>query len=199
MRRAALALVLVTLASSVPARADAPAPLPPVRSVAPPDTSYAPSEPSMHPGLAWLAGEVLPSPALAFGDAAPSFGLRWQVTPLLWSFGVHRAVSPWRVLVVDPIARLSGSIELHGDLDWFFGGIDDTLVRAGVRATFPLLHRGEYLAASFGTSLYDRVGTKLAYDVGLWALSGFVGLSATVAPDDERVRAIGTLHLRVMH
>jgi hypothetical protein len=198
----ALALAAPTGLAAAPARAEArprPEAPPPVRSVPAPEITYAPTEPALSPGWAWLAGELVPSPALAFGDLAPSFGLRWQVTPVLWSFGVHRATSPWRVLVVDPIARLSGSIELHGTYDWFFGAIDDTLLRPGIRATFPLLHRGEYLAASIGTSIYDRVKTRVAYDAGIWILSGFVGASVTVAPDDARVRAIGTLNLRVLH
>ncbi len=196
MKRALLAALALTC---LPAPSLAAEPVPGPHLVGPPEVHYAPTEPNLYPGWVWLAGTALPSPATAFGSGAPSFGLRWQVTPLLWSFGVHRATSPWRILVVDPIARVSGSIELYGGFDWFFGSVHDTLIRPGIRTTLPVFHRGEYLSVFFGTSLYDRVGTKVAYDAGFSIFSGFLGASATWAPEDERVRAIATIHLRVLH
>lgn len=193
----ALAVACVAAVRATPAQAEPPPP----RFVPAPDVHYAPTEPSMAPGYAWLLGTLAPSPAIAFGDASkPSFGLAWQVTPVLWSFGVHRATSPWRFFVVDPIARVSGSIELFGTYELYFGAVDTSLVRGGLRTTLPLIQRGEYLAASFGTSLYDRGGeARLAWDAGLWTFAGFLGATATVAPADDRMRAVATLHLRVMH
>src|SRR5262245_49472320 len=47
--------------------------------------------------FAWLATQLLPSPELAFtNEGGPRFGMRWQLTPLLYSFGVDRRVSPFR-------------------------------------------------------------------------------------------------------
>lgn len=194
---ASTALALALAGPAAAAAGDEPPP--PPRKVEAPELRHSVTEPSWAPGVAWLVGELVPSPALAFGDRAPSFGLRFQVTPVLWSWGVHRAVSPWRFAVVDPIARVSGSLELYGTYDWFFGGVHDTLMRPGIRTTVPLLHRGEYLAASFGTSFYDREKARVAWDAGFWILSGFLGATATLAPADDRVRTIATIHLRVLH
>lgn len=184
-------------ASSPPPAAAATAP--PYRSVAAPDQHYAPTEPSLYPGAVWLLGEAIPSQSVVFGSGAPSYGLSWQVTPILWSWGTNRQVSRFRFVVVDPVARFSGSIELFGTFDWFMGSVHDTLLRGGLRATIPLLARGESLAASLGTSIYDRVGTKVAFEGGLWTFSGFLGLTGTVAPEDDVVRAIATVHIRVLH
>ncbi len=65
--------------------------------------------------------QALPSPEMAFGafrtygdnatasrDLETAFGLRWQVTPFVWSWGLHRKVNRFRWFVVDPIARNSG-------------------------------------------------------------------------------------------
>lgn len=201
-----------SVSAPAPGQPAPPPPPPKPRILAPPDEGYVHAGPRNTPDVAWLAFQLLPSPQVGFGaikriDEAgrvsegvePAFGLRWQVTPLLYSFGSHRRISPWRSMVVDPMARVSGSIELHGTFDLFLGHLDTLLVRPGVRTTLPLVGRGEQLAFSFGTSAYRNDGWRVSYDAGLWVLSGFVGFEATVAPWNDSLRAIGTLHFRVMH
>jgi hypothetical protein len=126
----------------------------------------------------------------------PAFGFRWQLTPVSWSFGVHRAQPRWRVLVVDPVARHSGSIEIATAFEYIGGHVDRVLARPGVRAYLPILARGEYLSASFGTSVYDYDGLRVAYDVGMYVLSGFLGLELSVAPTHDPLAAIATIRLR---
>lgn len=183
--------------------------LPPPRLVPLPDDSYSVAEPRVRPTLAWALLQLVPSPGVAVGrfreveasgagedKTVAAFALSWQLTPVLWSFGLHRSLSPWRFFVVDPIARVSGSIELTAGFDWVMGHVDTLLVRPGLRATLPLLHRGEYLAVSFGTSTYRYDTTRVAYDAGLWFLFGTVGLQATVAPAHAPLSALATLRLR---
>lgn len=220
--RLSLALAFAVAASTAGARAEATdagaapppdvhAPFPPPpRVLAPPDQPFSYAEPQIRPTLGWFVAQLVPSPEIAvgstrnidlFGNAERStdvtFGLRWQLAPVLWSWGLNRHLSPWRFLVVDPIARHSGSIELDMNFDWFFGGVDRVLVRPALRGNFPLFHRGEYLSMSLGTSayLYDNV-PRVAYEAGLYTLFGLFGVQATYAPAHEPLKAILTLRIR---
>lgn len=174
-----------------------------------PDVSLGYSSPERHPTLAWALLQLVPSPELAVGTQrhvdetgavshAPrtAFGLRWQVTPVLWSFGASRHQSRWRTFVVDPIARQSGSLELSTSFEYIGGHVDRLLARPGLRVVLPALQRGEYLSVSLGTSVYSYEGLRVAYDVGAYLLGGFVGFQVTIAPAHAPLTAIGTLCLR---
>lgn len=192
------------------AHADAAAPIDPdVRQVPLPDTQLTFHSPVIYPTFAWAVTQLVPSPELAIGrqrhidvdgsvDSSPStaFGLRWQVTPVLWSFGVHRSQSRWRYLVVDPIARQSGSLELSTSIEYIGGHVDRLLVRPGLRVYLPVAHRGEYLSVSLGTSAYRYDGLRVAYDVGAYILAGMLGFQVTVAPTHDPLAAIATIRLR---
>jgi hypothetical protein len=153
-------------------------------------------EPQIRPTLPWLGAQLLPSPELSLGDGA-GFGLRWQLTPLLYSFGIHRSLSPWRTFVVEPLTRQSGSIELHLSpeyltaLDDHFGG------RVGVKSYFPVWQRGDNLSFSLGAS-YLQFGSRraAAYEAGIHVMAGFVGIEVAYAPLLDPVELILALKLR---
>lgn len=176
-----------------------PPPSPRVQTL--PDTSYEYREPHLYPSFAWIGLQALPSPEVAVGrvqgQTEEAFGLRWQLSPVVWSWGVNRRVSRWRFFVVDPLARHSGSLELSGTFEYLFGYVDRMIVRPGVRAYFPLAQRGEYLSMSLGTSTYayDQKA-HVAYDVGAYVLFGLFGVQATIAPDHGPLSAIGTFRIR---
>lgn len=203
------------LAADPPTTPDPNLPFPPPspRVLAPPDATYSYAEPQLYPTLPWTMLQFLPSPEVAVGRARgadasggrdasdakteASFGLRWQITPVVWSWGTNRRISRWRFLVVDPLARHSGSLEASGTFEYIFGHVDRWIARPGVRAYFPLLQRGEYLSASIGTSIYsydDKL--RVAYDVGAYVLFGLFGVQATIAPDHGPLSAIGTFRIR---
>jgi hypothetical protein len=187
-----------------------PFPPPSPRVIPPPERAYTYTAPQLHPSLVWMATQLVPSPELAGGrvgrtgidgvreDATQiAFGLRWQLTPLVWSWGTNRRVTRWRTLVVDPIARNSGSLEVDATFEYLFGHVDRLLVRPGIRVTFPLAQRGEYLSASLGTSTYIYNGApRLAYDVGAYVLFGLFGVQLTVAPAHAPLSFIGTFRIR---
>ena len=210
MNRLALATFgAITLASGV-VHADTPPAVPMMKYAPPPDLGYGYASPQYAPTLPWLITQLLPSPEIAFGtyktygddasagrDLHTAFGLRWQVTPLVWSWGVHRKVNRFRWFVVDPIARNSGSIELNTNFEYIWGHVDRLLVRPGVRANFPLLQRGEYLSMAIGTSIYQYDSTtRVAYDAGLYTLFGMFGVTVTVAPTHLPLATIATLRVR---
>jgi len=188
-----------------------PFPPPTPRQLPAPDASYTYAAPQYYPSLAWTLLQFVPSPEVGGGSvrrtgvdgvqeerAELAFGMRWQLTPVVWSWGTNRRISRWRTFVVDPIARNSGSIELNTTFEYLFGHVDRMLVRPGIRATFPLVQRGEYLSASIGTSTYSYNGTpRVAYDVGAYVMFGLFGVQLTVAPAHAPLSFIGTFRVRV--
>lgn len=159
------------------------------------------AEPDLRPTLPWLAAQAVPSAEWLIADDGLRFGARWQVTPLLYSFGIDPRLSPVRILIAEPIVRYAGSVELYGSPAYLAGGGslgDRWLLRGGVRAYFPLLHRGEYLAWSIGgAAVYHRDRAGATYEAGLYTLFGMLGIQAAYIPTPGLRAASLTLHVRV--
>lgn len=161
---------------------------------------YVAHEPSIAPSVWWLMAQAIPSPELVVGDEGARFGMRWQVTPFLYSFGIHRRLSPIRTLVVEPIVRHSGSIELFLSPEWVAYRGGTTLFDVGVRATVPLFHRGEYLSASFGAAHSSFEGASgVRYEAGIHVLFGTVGVVVSVSPTPALSPVATALTLRLRY
>ncbi|HEY8086201.1 MAG TPA: hypothetical protein VIF09_00100 [Polyangiaceae bacterium] len=160
-----------------------------------------PTEPGVTITVPWLVTQLVPSPELAYGQDVARFGTRWQVTPLLFSWGIHRGLSPWRFLVAEPFVRQSGSIELFATPEYFFYGAsfaEGWLFRGGVRSYFPLVEHGEYLSVSVGASSFAFAGKAgAAYEAGVYALYGILGIQLTVTPSAPPIATIVTQRIRV--
>jgi hypothetical protein len=134
------------------------------------------------PSLLWAATQLAPSPELLLGsrDGMVHSGLRWQVTPLAYSFGINRATNPWRTLVVEPLARHSGSIELYVAPELVFFDGTKALLRPGIRAYAPLFEHGEALSVSIGSSYQRFIGRDaVALEAGVYFLFGILGVQWT--------------------
>ncbi len=118
------------------------------------------------------------------GTSGLGAGMRWQVTPLLYSFGV--AERPLRAFVIEPVARHTGAVELYFSPEWACCAphqASSWLARPGARMYLPLRLRGESLSASLGASYYfgnPRHGA--AVELGLYTLASIFGFTLTVAP-----------------
>lgn len=174
---------------------------PPTAHAAPSERRPEPAQPSPVTAAAvWTATQLIPSPLLVIGERHVGGGLRWQVTPLVYSFGV--AERPWRTFYVSPIARHSGSIELHASPEWSCCAADSGrswLLRAGLRLYLPLIEHGEVLSWSIGGSYYRALGQTdggFAGDIGLYTLFGVLGLTVTVSPELARRQVIVALNIR---
>lgn len=147
----------------------------------------------------WAAAQLVPSPMLVTGKEHVGGGVRWQLTPILYSFGI--AERPWRSFLVSPIARHSGSIELHVSPEWACCAPNEQsswLVRAGLRLYLPLLEHGEKLSWSFGSSYYRAAGgSNASADLGLLTFNGAFGLNVTFSPWLSRRELITTLLVRL--
>ncbi len=153
--------------------------------------------PAVAVGL-WTTAQLIPSPLLVSSTHHIGGGVRWQVTPLLYSFGV--TARPWRTFLIEPIARHSGSIELYGSPEWACcakGGHTSWLARVGTRLYLPLIERGESLSWSLGGSYYRATGGGGgAAELGLYTVSGVFGLTVTVSPALSRREVITALSIR---
>jgi len=150
----------------------------------------------------WAAAQLIPSPELVIGKRHVGGGLRWQLTPVLYSFGI--AERPLRTFLISPIARHSGSIELHVSPEWACCAANEQsgwLVRAGLRLYLPLLEHGEKLSWSVGGSYYHAAGGNsrngAAADLGLFTFNGAFGLNLTVSPWLSRREVITTFAIRL--
>ena len=159
------------------------------------------TEPKPYPTLMWLSTQLIPSPELILRKSGSArLGMRWQITPLLQSFGINNRLSPWRYLVVEPMVRQNGSIELFFTPEWVnltekFS--TNWLFRGGLRLYFPLYRYGEYLSGSLATSYYNYNGQQgLSYEGGIYIFFGILGLQASYSPDMTDTPWILTLRLR---
>jgi hypothetical protein len=147
--------------------------------------------------LIWIFTQLIPSPEVAGGDSSVQFGLRWQVTPILYSFGINPRLSPWRSLVVEPIVRQSGSVELFLSPELFVGSLESLMLRGGVRSYFPVLAKGEELSVSVGTSYTYMSGRSgVGYELGAYVLYGTLGIQLTYDPSPSPVEWIATFRFR---
>ena len=200
------ALLGSALFATLTAVAPAPGPCEPEpRSVTEPPPAWdhpGPRATATPPGtrltLPWVLAQLVPSPELAFGAGGARFGLRWQLTPFSYSFGIDRRLSAFRSFVVEPLVRTSGSLEVFFSPEYL--ALDASArfgFRTGVRAFFPVLERGEYVSVSLGAA-YARFGSVQAasYQAGVYILFGFVGLEQSFAPALAEARFITTFNLR---
>ncbi|KYF77793.1 hypothetical protein BE17_01175, partial [Sorangium cellulosum] len=158
------------------------------------------TEPGIRLTLPWFLVQFVPSPELWIGPSGTRFGIRWQVTPVLYSFGINRKLSPWRAFIAEPLTRHAGSIELFGSPEYVAGPSAPGagwVFRGGVRAYFSLLDRGEALSCSLGGSvLHARDQVAASYEAGIYTLFGGLGAQVTVTPTAALRSTTITLSIR---
>ena len=149
-----------------------------------------PPPPTVDPLLAaaaWAVAQLVPSPLFSVGNASVGGGLRWQLTPLLFAFGLleHHL----RAFVIPPVARHAGAVELFIAPEWVCcapRGMSNWVGRAGARLYWPLARRGEHLAASLAGSYFATPRAPRTHggsiEVGLYTLASIVGLTMTFSP-----------------
>jgi hypothetical protein len=163
----------------------------------PGDAPLSHSDNAVTAGLMWGATQLVPSPLLVIGERHVGAGMRWQLTPLLYSFGI--AARPFRSFIVSPIARHSGSIELHASPEWSCcaaHGDSSWLLRTGLRVYLPLIEHGEILSWSIGATFYHGAQDGFAGDLGIYTLFGVLGLQVSVAPLLDRREVVTALSIR---
>jgi hypothetical protein len=152
----------------------------------------------INPTWPWAAAQLVPSPEWYLNkDKTTDFGLRWQLTPVLYSFGLNPHVSPWRALVADPLARYNGSAEIYISPEYIPDLQNNWRIRGGVRTYVPLHQYGEYLAGSLGISYFqDTQQDGFSYEAGMYIFFGILGLQVNYTPGSLRSEWLFTINIR---
>lgn len=143
-------------------------------------SAFSQDRPSQDKLSTWLTWQLVPSFTVTSTPTQAPFGLEWEATPLLYSFGISRLVSPWYTFIVEPTARFSGSVEVvvTGQFYPYKLGSSHFGYSAQLLGHIPLIERGEHLALNVGLAKY-RIGNEypLFKVVGVSTLFGFVHIN----------------------
>ncbi|MBX7154718.1 MAG: hypothetical protein K1X91_07120 [Bacteriodetes bacterium] len=148
----------------------------------------------------WALVQLVPSFTWTPVNGDVFAGVRWNLTPLLYSWGANRKLTPWRVLMAEPYQRHSGSIEAHISPEWSNAEFGNARwgSRSGLRAFLPVYRHGEHVSCSVGAH-YSWFGSEktLGYEAGLYTLFGLFGVNALYTP--ERTAAPFTISLNIRY
>jgi hypothetical protein len=136
----------------------------------------------------WLEFQAIPSMMVISHPGDIPFAFEWEATPLLYSFGMTRLVSPWYAFKVSQVARFTGSIELKatGQISTRKMGSSYFGSSAQLIGHIPLIERGEYLGLNVGVAKYAFAGTSPWFKVvGVSTLFGFLEFNFKQSSDPQ--------------
>jgi len=143
--------------------------------------------------LTWSLVQAVPSPVFIQDknqfDNRLQFALRWQITPVNFSFNANKLVSPVQLFKVNPVRRFGGSAEIFLDPEWATASFKNMdlnrfSIGAGARIYFPLEEYGEYLALSVGAkqnfrkNLAGENQNSPSMEFGLYSFFGMLGFKS---------------------
>ena len=134
----------------------------------------------------WLYYQTVPNLTWTTFPSQTHFAFEWEATPLMYSLGINRYVSPWYVFFVEPPARFSGSLEftVSGLVYTTKPGSSYFGTSAQLVAHIPLIERGEHLALNAGIAKYFITDTSPTfYTGGFSTLFGFLHFNLKYSPD----------------
>lgn len=145
----------------------------------------------------WLVFQAVPSMMVISHPGDIPFAFEWEATPLLYSFGMSRLVSPWYSFKVSQAARFTGSIELKvtGQISTRKMGSSYFGSSAQLIGHIPLIERGEYLGLNVGVAKYSFAGSSPWFKVvGISTLFGFLEFNFKHSSDPQMW--MGSIDLR---
>ena len=128
----------------------------------------------------WFPFQLLPSLTHYTSSSLSGFGFEWEFTPVLYSFGMNKQISPWYSFIVEPTARFTGSIEVAAAGQLFTTKMGRSYFSASchVMGTIPLIERGEHLTLNLGIGVYRIADRTRIFKVGgISTLFGIVHLN----------------------
>ena len=129
------------------------------------------------PTGSWLVLQTIPSMMVISHPSSIPFAFEWEATPLLYSFGMTKLVSPWHFFRVVPPERFTGSVELKltGQVSTRKMGTSYFGSSAQLIGHIPLIEKGEYLGLNVGVAKYSFAGSSPWFKVvGISTLFSFV-------------------------
>lgn len=128
----------------------------------------------------WLPFQAIPTLTLLSSSPSSAFGFEWEGTPLLYSFGMNKQISPWYSVIVEPTARFTGSLELSISGQLWTSKVGASYFSYSGRLTgfLPLIERGEHLTLNLGVAAYRFPGrTQIFKVVGVSTIFSIVHLN----------------------
>jgi hypothetical protein len=136
----------------------------------------------------WLPFQAFPSMMVISHPGDIPFAFEWEATPLLYSFGMTRLVSPWYSFKVSQAARFTGSIELKATGQISTRKMGSSYFGSSVQLIghIPLMERGEYLGLNVGVAKYAFAGSSPWFKVvGISTLFGFLEFNFKHSSDPQ--------------
>jgi hypothetical protein len=134
----------------------------------------------------WMVLQAIPSMMVISHPSDIPFAFEWEATPLLYSFGMTKLISPWHSFKVIPPERFTGSIELKltGQISTRKMGSSYFGSSAQLIGHIPLIERGEYLGLNVGVAKYAFAGSSPWFKViGVSTLFSFVEFNVKQSSD----------------
>jgi hypothetical protein len=164
-------------------------------------TSYSQGGANNFPEIAtWILVQAIPSPSFYQDNnkehSRLQFGLKWNITPLNYSFNANRMVSPVQFFKVNPMRRYGGSAELFVQPEWttsdfIYSDLGRFSVSPGIRFFIPIVEYGEYLSCSAGMKYTFRKNKQrgnenvFGIELGSYTFFGIIGFNYTYNFADE--------------
>lgn len=142
----------------------------------------------------WTLIQAVPSPTFYQDNNNENsqliFGLKWNITPVNYSFNANKLVSHFRFFKVNPLRRYGGSVEIFIQPEWslspyIYSNIKRFSISPGIRIFIPFIEYGEYLSGSMGVKNTFRKDSHGTYnsvtgvEFGVYILFGIIGLNYT--------------------
>ncbi len=136
----------------------------------------------------WNIDQAIPGMSWTSHPGGTNFALEWEATPVLYSFGISKLVSPWKFFFVRPPARFTGSVELIVAGQVYTSRFNGTHTGASVTLLghVPLIEYGEDLGLNLGAARHWIAGLPEDFAVaGVSVLFGFLEYNIRCAPRDH--------------
>jgi hypothetical protein len=142
----------------------------------------------------WALIQAIPSPAFYQDNnnenSRLQFGLKWNVTPVNYSFNANKMISPLQFFKVNPMRRYGGSVELFVQPEWAvssfkYSDLNRFTISPGIRMFIPMVEYGEYLSGSIGVKYTFRKDKQNEQDniygieMGTYIFFGMIGVNYT--------------------
>jgi len=139
----------------------------------------------------WTLLQTIPSPVFYQdkndAESRLQFGVRWNISPLNYSFNANPLISPLSFFKVNPVRRYGGSVEIFNQPEWLtddneFSNLKRFSFSNGIRFFIPAVESGEYLSFSLGAKYKIRkdnngIGANcFAAEAGVYSFFGILGL-----------------------
>jgi len=155
-------------------------------------------QPNANKFSVWLPLQLVPSLTRYNDPVRSNFGFEWEITPLLYSFGMNKQISSWYSFIVEPTARFVGSIELTLAGQVYTTKLGNSYFSSSgqIMGFIPLSERGEHLTLNIGAGAYQVAReTRIFKVAGISTLFGMLHLNIKHA--DRPTTWIGSLEFRI--